>query len=697
MAENFGLPIPQPVRLSTAALTDLRTQLIRNREEALSSRSAWPGHHAERYRRFLADPALRPPGPWPDAARLFISVTRYTLEKLHSDLWQTLFNLPQNIRLVPFGEEDVAKAQVATRFLHWTLRRVIDFQSVSSDLLFDALLDSAGIAKVVAYSPPWSLPATAERFFERIVRIDALDQGTLLIPPDATGLQYPEARYIGQEFHFRADDLIRLRRQGYDIPSHDHFRHAESDQTPTERQRVELERDGHSLYPYHPDTYLCVESYERFPLTAHGPETDLIISWFPSAQAQDGTHSAQGHIARIRRLTDVYPQDDRPRRPFFPVTIWPQPRQWRGMNVPDRIESMQDLVNRLHEQVVNYGEVSMLPYVFANTFLTGDLPDLRQVRPGSVVPIDDVNGVEFAPSRSLNRHFMEQIQLALGNVEKDTSVTDFSLGRQSDRPNAPRTATATLSLLQEGRKTFSMLSKHAANQFAHLLTFYQRLWQEVMPNRFRAPTLPISQMENPESQDILQRLFGGHTETRTIAETLTREQLSGLFDAEVEINPEAPYERQTLTYLAQLILPSTANYARGQRELLRRVWEGFDQKGFEQIWPRELADTQTNVQLLTLQIQTEQLRMQLQQMQAAQMQVQAQMQAAQSGLPMMPAGAEQPGQPGQPQLAGQAAEGANPTDQIVQQLLQTVGPAARNGSQMQAPPQSPNVSAGGGG
>lgn len=635
----------EDLRLSEAQLTDLRRQVEQHRDEAMQARGDWPTRHSEHYRRFLADPSLRPPGPWPDAPRLFIAVTRYVHERLMSDIWQTLFGVPASLRLIPFGEEDVQPAQMATRLLHWLLRKQLNgttaagaWERTSATGLFDTLLDSAAVYKVVGWTPPWEIPTTARTRFTRTVRIDPLDQGMLLVPPDATGLQYPDASYIAQDMHLSRDDLFRLRKEGYDIPDPDEVKG--DDPIPTERQQIEMEREGQTARPFHPDTYLFTESYERFRLDTRSKfEEDVIVSWFPDAQAGDGTKNASGKIARVRRLIDVFPQDDRPRRPFFEITIWPQPRQWRGLNVPDRIESMQDMINRLHEQLLNYGDVSILPYVFANTFLTGELPDLRQVRPGSTVAVEDVGGVQFAPTRSLNRHFAEQIQLAFSNVERDTAVTDFQSGRQSDRPNAPRTASATLALLQESRKSFSMLARHVAVQYQHMLTFYFRLWQEILPARITAPLRLAGEIENQETQDAITRLFGGDATNRAVAVTLSKEQLSGIFDAELDIDPEAQFDRQILVSLAQLILPAIAQYPVGQRELLKRTWEAFDQKGFEHIWPYQVAATDTQILHATKQVQLYNLQLQLQQLQTVQNQqaaAQEQQQAAQAAQEQQP-------------------------------------------------------------
>lgn len=48
--------------IQEANLTD---QVTRHRDEATQARADFPVRHSERYRRYLADPTLRPPGPWP--------------------------------------------------------------------------------------------------------------------------------------------------------------------------------------------------------------------------------------------------------------------------------------------------------------------------------------------------------------------------------------------------------------------------------------------------------------------------------------------------------------------------------------------------------------------------------------------------------------------------------------------------------
>ena len=642
MAETTTRADVDFLSLSAAQERRLLQQMEENRDEALLARADFPVRHAERYRRYLADHTLRPNGPWPEAPRLFLPTTRSILERLHEEIWQALFGNMLQIRANPFGDEDIKGAEAASRFVRWTLEHTLPWQMIASDLIFDALLDSAGVAKVSTWEPPWPAPSgDARRFLRRQVMVDTCDLGMLLVAPDAEGLQYPQCRYVHQEFFLREDDVLRLGRKGFDVPDYDQL--GDSQQM-TERKQVEMEREGERVVEFHPASVLFVESYERFVLEEDLGEEDIIVSWFPDAQMQGTSHSTAsnvGRIAGVRRLIDVFPQDDRPRRPFFPITFWGQPRQWRGLNIPDRLMAMQDIINRLHEQLIGYGEVSMLPFVFVNAFLTGEVPDLRTVRPGSTVVIDDTSsqGVQFAPTRSLNRHFAEQISMMQAHVERDARVTDFNLGRQGQGANTPRTASATMALLGEQRKAYGSHVRKAALQFGDLITFHFRLWQEILPDETYVgmhPNIPTFTSQSALLEGSLwDRLFAPKPMTDTgrplpeqqTAIPISREAISGFYDIRLDVNPEEQFDRQALLSLYQLTAPAVQEYPLGSRTMLKRLWSALDQKGFDDIYPEELALLQTQQRMMAIQVQIATFETQLRQIE--QSAAQAQLQEAQ--------------------------------------------------------------------
>ena len=194
-------------------------------------------------------------------------------------------------------------------------------------------------------------------------------------------------------------------------------------------------------------------------------------------------------------------------------------------------------------------------------------------------------------------------------------------------------------------------------------------------------------MENPETRDMLTRLFGGDVEGRMLAQRMTKGQLSGIFDAEVQVNPEASFDKQVLITLAQVISPAIqTTYAAGQRELLKRIWEAFDQKGFEQIWPAQVAATQTQIQILTQQLQLEQLRTQLQAMEAQRQQMEQQTAIQGQAQQLL-----QQGQGVMQQMGPGDGETSAPFSRAVLQHLQRQAQAQQNGGAAAPPGGVPPV------
>jgi hypothetical protein len=652
-----------PVNLTTAQRTRLLRQVRRNYQRALTSRGEFPTRHAERYQRYLADVTTRPEGPYAEAPRIFVPLTRDIIEKQTATFHQTQFGNPDQLKLTPVGNEDATQAELDSRFLRWALRKTVNFleakysqPALAYTAIQDALMDSVGVLKVYHKQQPWRAAGPSKRFLKSIIQIDSVDLGSFLVPPDAEGLQYPQCTYVHQEIWQTWDQMQRLETHGtskkaltYTVPKNeDQFKKGSRSREVTDRKRAELERDGQTLDLGEEFYALTLESYERFEVDRDVGEEDLIVTWFPDAE--DGYE-----FARVVQLSDVFPVLERPLRPFFAITVWPQARQWRGMSAVDRLESMQDIVNRLHEQMISYAEVSLMPFFFYQAYVTGDIPgNLRQIRPGEGIPVLGQGGIEFVNARPLSRHFPEMIQQMLANAERDSSVNDFSLGRQSDRPNAPRTYGATMALLASGRQSFAPLMLHQSSQFCEMLGFFYALWQDrlgrnevyapIFPaelggresappqSAFMAPEMGLLGLngngngQNPQGLleevgfplDELQKLSPkafGDLFQRVIrprapasnpfrSEYVKPEDLSGLFDVYMEVDPNEQFNRQMLLTFAQQLDPKLSLiWPMGAREIWKRTWESAKQSNFDDIWPKAIAEIQTL--LLAKQIQAQ--------------------------------------------------------------------------------------------
>src|SRR5712691_5918780 len=168
------------------------------------------------------------------------------------------------------------------------------------------------------------------------------------------------------------------------------------------------------------------------------------------------------------------------------------------------------------------------------------------------------------------------------NVERDSSVTDFNLGRQGTAATAPRTASATMALLAQTRKSYGMLVRRCAAQFSKMLSFHFRLWQAILPDdTYVGAFIPRQTEHSSEASSALwDRLFSrtplsdtGHpTPQLRVALPISKEALSGFFDAAIEVNPEEEFDRQAMISLLQLTAPAIQDYPIGIRLMLKRVW-----------------------------------------------------------------------------------------------------------------------------
>jgi hypothetical protein len=196
------------------------------------------------------------------------------------------------------------------------------------------------------------------------------------------------------------------------------------------------------------------------------------------------------------------------------------------------------------------------------------------------------------------------------HAERDMSTSDFNMGRSSSQPNMPRTAGATFAILGESKKSYSMLVKHQSVQFEHLLSFYFRLWQSILPDNTYVGIFQPSRQTQPD-ETIFDRLFSessldasGKPKAPTyVALPISADNLSGYFDARLSVNPEEQFDRQVMLQLFQLTAPLIADYPLGTRTMLKRLWGTFDQKGFDEIYPEEVALLQTKIRMDAAQVQ----------------------------------------------------------------------------------------------
>jgi hypothetical protein len=191
-----------------------------------------------------------------------------------------------------------------------------------------------------------------------------------------------------------------------------------------------------------------------------------------------------------------------------------------------------------------------------------------------------------------------------------------------------------MALLGESRKSFGKLVRDAANQFAAALSFHFRLWQEILPDDTYVDLriAPPETTPRTESSNLWDRLFtpqeingvGQPVQNQKRAVPISREHISGFYDVTIDVNPDAQFDQQVLMSLYQITAPAIAEYPLGARSMLKRLWAIFNQQGFDDIYPEELAMLQTQQRLMAIQVQIATFEAQLGQLDQAAAQQQLQ-------------------------------------------------------------------------
>ncbi len=166
-------------------------------------------------------------------------------------------------------------------------------------------------------------------------------------------------------------------------------------------------------------------------------ESDIVVRYIPGMK----------RIVGCQDLLQIYPKT-RNRRPFVESTMI-KDGSYRPKGFGALLEDLEDDATSNSRLFQAAGELCVWPIVFYKPG-GGMRPGVTKLEPGMAIPTEDpqsVNVVKINPNLGFTT---ERNQEILATAERLDGVTDQSLGRTTDRPNAPRTATGQLALIEEG-------------------------------------------------------------------------------------------------------------------------------------------------------------------------------------------------------------------------------------------------------
>lgn len=169
-------------------------------------------------------------------------------------------------------------------------------------------------------------------------------------------------------------------------------------------------------------------------------EADWVVRYLPDMPPEM-------RIVGVQDLLELYPKMRR-RRPLVDSSLIKDGTYW-SMGFGQMLEDIETEATANSRLFTAAGELSVWPIVFSKPGSGMEGKDTR-MEPGMNYNTEDPAGVRVIELRPNLEYCLMKNQETLSNGERTTGITDQSLGRASDRPNAPRTATGQLALIEEG-------------------------------------------------------------------------------------------------------------------------------------------------------------------------------------------------------------------------------------------------------
>lgn len=440
------------------------------------------------YRLWKGRSEAPPPGE-EDASNFKVPVIKWNVFAKWAMEIDALFGDDAEVVAVPEGPSDHRIVKKIGHYMSWRVLRSME-KFVKRFAVFD--FRKLLFGRSFAYRG-WSKKRVAVRKEDGSVGYETGYDGPVFIPlwpddvivPAETAESIDDYSFVIRRWRARPQDLLDGERDGEFFGIQESFdeiiRHAsegdysedktliqqaEDEAAGVTRQGGFSGRDGIEVW----------EWYGRYRLPRNGSDggedlndlkqreldqTDLCVSVIPGLGNK---------VIGVRRLVDLYPRMAN-KRPIYDAKLINDGTEWPD-GFGELLKEIEAEATVNHNLFTEAGQFSVGPIIFYRP----DAFDAKQFRyePFSMVPTTDPDKVNVvAPKADLQYPILKE-QSIMGYSERLTGISDSTLGRSIDRPNAPRTATGQIALIEQGNIRASLDTRMLREDMKALLF---DLWQ----------------------------------------------------------------------------------------------------------------------------------------------------------------------------------------------------------------------------
>lgn len=569
--------------------------------------------------------------PWPGASNLFMPLIRVGVDGLLAQFHDAMFSNNPFIKVRATTDEHQEAADDLSRYYgeHYYTREV-PFRRIGGDYLWDTLISGTAVLKnrvdrsgtlrrglfeqtrPKRGRPP--APGLGQRAVElfsrtisdrrnpvekfqkeeiyieetRSVMIENTSLEQVFIPPSAgPSMQWPECPYYYEQHFLTVEEMLSRTREGYDMPDAETLMGMAVERAGTEQKQAVEEALGLNARRNDKSIEL-LEFYMRVSLPAEikfairagrieefkgddikkqkfmdddGWEEEVVVSYLP----------------KLKRVVRVVPLDrirGDGKRPHVDMRYTRIPRSWHGEGLPAATLNLNLGMNSFFNQMIDYGTLQNLPWIFFSPDSMGDMPENMYLEPGAMIPTADPRGVNSLRLQGDPGFWQSSINLVQAQFERVASVSDFTRGVSPTRPNAPDTARATLAMIANAQTAFDWktadFTESYREEFRHVHELHARNLKEAVTFQF----------------------FNENTQAFE-NKTIQPEVFQRPVEFEFILNPSRQAEQQTnqtlFSMLSQIIMAANGGDPSILRPLAKDLWESHGKNNFEEVWPTPQA------------------------------------------------------------------------------------------------------------
>jgi hypothetical protein len=569
-------------------LTDAELTRLGNRVEE-DIRGARDDHNAriERFRRYhqmwrnrVEAPAANETGN-PNFSVPLLQWQVYS--KLATEM-NALFGDDAEIVAVPTGPSDQRTVHKIGRYMTWRVFASMKIVNTLTAFDFRKLL----YGRTHAYTPwvkeTYLTPDGEEVWYEG-PGFFPLRPDDLIVPAE-TKDSIQDFSFVVRQYRISPQELLDGERAGRYFGIRENFQQIldyarRAPEREAEGQEIRAEEDLAEGVNYEGglarrDSLLCYEWHGRWRLpkgtTDSGEddlrqreehETELVVRYLPDL------HKVVG----VLRLIDLYPRM-RNRRPFVEASLVKDGSYW-SPGFGELLESIQDEATANHRLFTKAGWFSVGPLVFYRPG-SGFDPETFKYEPLSAVASENPGDVNVVRMSADLQYPLAKEQGLKGYAEMVTGISDQTMGRAIDRPNAPRTASGQLALIQQGNIRASLDTLSLREDFGAIAS---HLW--MLDTQF-APESQFFRVTEEDAQGLFETARGGST--------ITGPERGGRYDFTIKFatsywSREAEKERALTRYQLDLANPLIVTNPKALWKVTNDVHKALGDDNFARVVP----------------------------------------------------------------------------------------------------------------